>query len=143
MAKSVSRKNSAAASSSKTSKVSATSTKAKPAKTKAKGSKKRVNYKQEYIKLLEKNNKLLTKEVKAIRKAIEQPKELPSDFEAFPKETPTSVQTRTPAYRTKPGTIEDEILGKLTDIEVEIRSRDAIFEDLVHGSPKLTGGLDG
>lgn len=139
MAKSVSRKNSAAASSSKTSKVSST----KPAKTKAKGSKKRVNYKQEYIKLLEKNNKLLTKEVKAIRKAIEQPKELPSDFEAFPKETPTSVQTRTPAYRTKPGTIEDEILGKLTDIEVEIRSRDAIFEDLVHGSPKLTGGLDG
>lgn len=152
------RKAPASASSSKTAKSSAKTTtakkssrvsyqpKSKSARAKSKSSKK-VNYKEQYIKLLEKTNKILTKEVS--RKAIEkpQPKILPPDFEAFPKEeplVPPSPQAR--PYRGRgvaPTTIEDEILGKLTDIEMEIRARDSQLDDLVHGSPRLTGGFGG
>lgn len=165
MAKKPVRRKYSAASSSKTSKVSAkkivsksasknvskgkVSYKPKSVRAKSSSKPKKRSYKEEYIKLLEKTNKTLTKEVTAIRKAIEQPKEFPPDFEAFPKEetpaTPPSAQARTTRDRTTPQTIEEEILGKLTDIEMEIRSKDQLLDDLAHGSPKLTagGGFDG
>lgn len=159
--KPVRRKISAAASSSKTGKVSravpsrtrakTTSRKIVPQKkksVKAKSSKK-ISYKQEYINLLKQTNKILTKEVRAIHKAIVPERKkivLPDDYEAFPKEEAPVQPSQSRSYRsrtTAPQSIEDEILGKLTDIEMEIRARDSVFDDLVHGSPKLAGGLNG
>lgn len=145
--KSVSRKGSVTASSSKILKSSgkssgkksqsrsAVKTVTKKGSIKAKSSKSRVSYKQEYIKLLQKTNKTLTKEVRAIRKAIEHPdyKKEPV-FEAFPKDEPIAAPVKDPT------SIEEEILATLKDIELQVRSRDMIFEDLVSGSPKLVGG---
>jgi hypothetical protein len=103
---------------------------------KAKSSKK-TSYKQEYIKLLQKTNKTLTKDIKAIRKAIEQPK-YSSDYEAFPKEEPFTKSVE----EVGSGSIEEQILEKLQDVEIQIRSRDMQLNDLVEGSAKL-GGLNG
>ena len=101
----------------------------------------RVSYKQEYIKLLQKTNKTLTKEIKGIKKAIEQPdfraarEPIDYSYEAFPKEP--SV---TPKIKNQPAkSIEQQILEQLQDIELQIRSRDMAFEDLVSGSAKLGG----
>jgi hypothetical protein len=123
--------------------VAASSSKAKTSvkgSGKAKSSK-RIAYKQEYIKLLQKTNKTLTKEVKAIRKAIEQPR-YSADYEAFPKEPTKSIAIPVKSPRTpQTGTVEDHILNILQDIEIQIRQRDMIFEELVSGSSKL-GGFD-
>jgi hypothetical protein len=104
----------------------------------------RVSYKQEYIKLLQKTNKTLTKEIRGIKKAIEQPdfkvarEPIDYSYEAFPKEP--SV---TPKIKNQPAkSIEQQILEQLQDIELQIRSRDMAFEDLVSGSAKL-GGQNG
>jgi len=101
----------------------------------------RVSYKQEYIKLLQKTNKTLTKEIRGIKKAIEQPdfkvarEPIDYSYEAFPKEP--SV---TPKIKHQPAkSIEQQILEQLQDIELQIRSRDMAFEDLVSGSAKLGG----
>lgn len=97
----------------------------------------RVSYKQEYIKLLQKTNKTLTREIKGIKKAIEQPdfrvarEPIDYNYEAFPKE-PSVTPKKQPAK-----SIEQQILEQLQDIELQIRSRDMAFEDLVSGSAKL------
>jgi hypothetical protein len=114
----------------------------KPTPKKTAKSNKRISYKEEYIKLLQRTNKTLTKEVKAIRKAIEQPREIPEAFpyeapEAFPYEAPVQqIQHQQPI---SPGSIEEQILSTLREIEIEIRSRDMLLQDLVHGSAKLEG----
>lgn len=100
----------------------------------------RVSYKQEYIKLLQKTNKTLTKEIKVIKKAIEQPdfraarEPIDYSYEAFPKE-PSVAPSKIKHQPAK--SIEQQILEQLQDIELQIRSRDMAFEDLVSGSAKL------
>ena len=149
-------KRSVVASSSKTGKASATKkaqssnrkkvvappSKKSKASGKAKSSS-RASYKQAYIKLLEKTNKTLTRDVKAIRKAIEHPEYKAATQEAFPREAfpkePSPVQ---PTPTTTAPAIEQQILEQLRDIELQLRSRDTLFEDLVSGSPKL-GGFNG
>lgn len=144
-----SQKKSSSASSSKTVKSSAPSKsklkaakaiKAKDANKKKTAAKKtsRVSYKQEYIKLLQKTNRTLTKEIKGIKKAISQPEfkveRAPVEYEAFPKEPSVPFKTiQQPATKS----IEQQILEQLQDIELQIRSRDIAFEDLVSGSAKL------
>lgn len=113
----------------------------------AKSSKKRISYKDEYVKLLQKTNKTLTKElratkedVKAIRKAIEYHPEAELPFEAFPKEEPIKPTPAQPVV--SPESIEAQILETLQDIEMQIRSRDMAFEDLISGSA-YRGGMEG
>ena len=125
-------------------KITKTTVKKAPVKAKSSG---RVSYKQEYIKLLQKTNKTLNKEIKSIRKAIEEPEFKatrkpivyePTTEEAFPREPKRPTPTPQPAK-----SIEQQILEQLQDIELQIRSRDMAFEDLVSGSAKLGGGLYG
>jgi hypothetical protein len=115
--------------------------KSTPKKKASRTTKKRISYKDEYVKLLQRTNKTLTKEVRAIKKAIEQPGAIPqpqsSSFEAFPKE-PSPIHYTPP----QPVSIEAQILATLQDLELQVRSRDMAFEDLMSGSAKL-GGLDG
>lgn len=121
--------------------VAASSSKVKPKKASKKAkSSKRISYKQEYVKLLQQTNKTLTKEVKAIRKAIEQPKYSP-DYEAFPKETLATPKPVKKPTNAPTGTIEEQILNQLNEIESQIRQRDMIFDELASGSSKL-GGID-
>lgn len=109
-------------------------------KTTAKKTSSRVSYKQEYIKLLQKTNKTLSKEIKIIKKAIEQPdfrgarEPIDYSYEAFPKE-PSVAPSKIKHQPAK--SIEQQILEQLQDIELQIRSRDMAFEDLVSGSAKL------
>jgi hypothetical protein len=107
----------------------------KKTSSKAKG---RISYKQEYIKLLQKTNKTLTKEVKAIRKAISQPRQ----EEAFPKEPTRRTKKEIPSFLPPATSIEQQILEQLIDLEIQIRSRDMAFEDLISGSAKLGGYND-
>lgn len=139
--KSVSRGKSSAAPPSKKLKYPAKSVKktvGKKTSSKAKG---RISYKQEYIKLLQKTNKTLTKEVKAIRKAISQPRQ----EEAFPREESVKKTKKEIPTFLPPGTatsIEQQILEQLRDLEIQIKSRDMAFEDLISGSAKLGGYND-
>ena len=103
----------------------------------------KVSYKAEYIKLLQKTNRTLTKEIKlqgkeikSIRKAIEQPdfkvnREPEEEFEAFPKE-PSIIPIQPPS-----DSIEQQILDELRDLQLQVRSRNIAFDDLVYGSAKL------
>lgn len=108
----------------------------KPVKKTTRGRKK-ISYKQEYVKLLEKTNKVLLKEVKTIRKAIVMPKE-EIRREAFPKE-PITTTIKKPVIKVRKGTVQEQILDELADISYQIKARDAMFDDLVNGSGKITG----
>lgn len=122
----------------------AKSIKAAPVKKKASAktkSTRRVSYKEEYIKLLQKTNKTLSKEIKSIHKAIAQPEYRERKaiaYEAFPPETLDTPPVATPAPPA-PDSIEQQILNTLQDLELQVRSRDMAFEDLISGSAKLGG----
>ena len=108
----------------------------KPVKKTTRGRKK-ISYKQEYVKLLEKTNKVLLKEVKTIRKAIVMPKE-EIRREAFPKE-PITTTIKKPVIKVRKGTVQEQILDELAEISYQIKARDAMFDELVNGSGKITG----
>ena len=144
--KPVNRRRSVAVSSSKVVKSSGKTTKAPqrssgkttPKKVSKAAKSNRISYKDEYVKLLQKTNKTLTKtnkafsqEVKAIRKAIEYKPDAELPYEAFPYEAPVAKQQQP---ITSPGSVEQQILETLQDIEMQIRSRDIAFEDLISGS---------
>ena len=114
-----------------------------PAKTK---SAPRVSYKKEYIKLLQDTNKLLGKRVRGIEKELKTIKksgplvyDLPADYEAFPKEEPIAPIKQPTPQPLPPESIEQQILDQLRDLELQIRSRDMAFEELISGSAKIGG----
>lgn len=104
--------------------------------------KKKIAYKQEYIKLLEKTNKTFIKELKAIRKAIEvpspstSPSKYPADFEPFPKEETKRI---IPTRKVKAGSIQEQILQELEELNQQVRARDIMFDELVNSPASLRG----
>ncbi len=98
---------------------------------------KRVSYKEQYVKLLEKQNKSYLKDIKAIRKRIEQPGyqgPVEPVFEAFPKEEEEEIIEE--QAKEKPMSIGEQILAELNDIKDQMRARNVMFDELVHGSGK-------
>jgi RAB protein geranylgeranyltransferase component A len=100
--------------------------------------KKKIAYKQEYIKLLEKTNKTFIKELKAIRKAIEvpSPSKYPEDFEPFPKEDTKRI---IPTRKVKAGSIQEQILQELEELNQQVRARDIMFDELVNSPASIRG----